>query len=223
MKQLFITLAMVLAFGTAMTAQTVNDSLTVAEDSAATIQAAEESVVQFTTPMDTSFFTSYTASEVLLPIVITTIVFSTVIAVIFVIFYFRHKTKKAQYDLVSQALASGKELPEGLFAQREETINDESFAKGVKNTALGLGLGVFLWAVTGEFGIGCIGFILMLMGIGQIIIYKVLKTEKAQRGFYDIARPTKPVPVKKEIIEEKIVEKEVEIIVPENDDNNKAE
>lgn len=218
MKQLFITLAMVLAFGTAMMAQTVNDSLTVAEDSTTTIQTAEDSMIQFTTPMNTSFFDD-NMKEVLLPIILTAIVFTTVIAVIFVIFYFRYKTKKSQYNLVSQALASGKELPEGLFAQKEEIINDNGFAKGVKNTTIGFGFGIFLWCVTGEFGIGCIGFIIMFMGIGQIIIYKAQKAEESKRGFYNIPQPTKPNSVKNETVEEK----EVEIIVPENDDNNKAE
>lgn len=223
MKQLFITLAMVLVFGTAMMAQTVNDSLAVAEDSVVTIQTAEDSMVQFATPVNPSFFDTNNTKEVLLPIILTVIVFATTVAIVFIIFYFRHRTKKAQYDLVSQALAAGKELPEGLFASKEEVVNNDVFAKGVKNAAVGLGLGVFLWAITGEFGIGCIGFILMLMGIGQIIIYKTQKAEENKRRFYNIPQPAKPAPVRNEIVEEKVEEKEVEIIIPENDDNSKAE
>lgn len=42
----------------------------------------------------------------------------------------------------------------------------------------GLGLGIFLWALTGEFGIGCIGFMIMFIGIGQVIIYKIQNPSK---------------------------------------------
>lgn len=223
MKQLLITLAMVLASGTAMMAQTVNDTLTVASDSAVVTEVAEQSLPEFTTAVDNSFFDTNLTQEFILPIVIVSISFLTVFAVIYIIFYFRHKTKIAQYNVVSQALAAGKELPEGLFTNREQISND-SLAKGVRNTAFGLGLGIFLWAVTGEFGVGCIGFMIMFMGIGQIIIYKVQLAEEAKRGFNNISQPeNKPVPVKHEVIEEKIEEKEVEIIVPENEDSNKAE
>lgn len=223
MKQLLITLAIVLASGTAMMAQTVNDSLTVAADSAVVADVVEESIPEFTTTVDSSFFNSNMTEEFLLPIIIVGISLLTIFAVIYIIFYFRHKTKVAQYNVVSQALAAGKELPEGLFTNREQISND-SLAKGVRNTAFGLGLGIFLWAITGEFGVGCIGFMIMLMGIGQIIIYKMQKVEEAKRGFNNIPHhENRPVPVKREVAEEKIEEKEVEIIVPENEDNNKAE
>ena len=34
----------------------------------------------------------------------------------------------------------------------------------------GIGLFIFLWAITGEFGIGAIGLLVMFMGLGQWLI-----------------------------------------------------
>lgn len=225
MKQLLITLAMALTSGSAIMAQTVNDSLSATNDSVNIAEAVEASIPQFTTTGDSGFLNTHMVmmEEVLFPIIITSILLLTTIAVIFIIFYFRHKTKKAQYELVSQALAAGKELPKELFTRKEQISND-IFAKGVKNATIGLGLGILFWAITGEFGIGCIGFTVMLMGIGQIIIYKVQQAEDAKRKFCNDPQPAdKPDSVKNEIVEEQQEEKEVEIIIPENYNDNKAE
>ena len=46
----------------------------------------------------------------------------------------------------------------------------EQLSQGIKNTFTGIGLFIFLWAITGEFGIGAIGLLIMFMGIGQWII-----------------------------------------------------
>jgi hypothetical protein len=95
------------------------------------------------------------------------------VLIIFFIFWYRHKDKQAQYRLAEKALENGKDIPEGLFKEIQEPTN--IYARGVKNAFLGLGLGIFLWALTGEFGLGCIGFMVMFMGIGQIVIHYTQK------------------------------------------------
>ena len=95
------------------------------------------------------------------------------VLIIFFIFWYRHKDKQAQFRLAEKALENGKDIPEGLFKEAQEPTN--IYARGVKNSFLGLGLGIFLWALTGEFGLGCIGFMVMLMGIGQIVIHYTQK------------------------------------------------
>ena len=87
--------------------------------------------------------------------------------ILFVIFFFRYKNRKARYRLAEQALAAGQPLP-AEFIRENKTVDSRS--QGIKNTFTGIGLFIFLWAITGEFGIGAIGLLVTFMGIGQWII-----------------------------------------------------
>ena len=64
-------------------------------------------------------------------------------------------------------LAAGQPLP-AEFIRENKTVDSRS--QGIKNTFTGIGLFIFLWAITGEFGIGAIGLLVTFMGIGQWII-----------------------------------------------------
>lgn len=90
------------------------------------------------------------------------------IIVILIILYFRNKNRKRKYLLLQQALANGQPLPKETF--KEITVPDNR-VKGFKNIALGIGLFIFLWAATGEFGLACIGLLIMFIGFGQLAIY----------------------------------------------------
>lgn len=116
------------------------------------------------------------SEELLIPIFGIVFGCSVPVLIVFFIFWYRHKDKQAQYRLAEKALENGKEIPEGLFKEVHETTN--LYAKGVKNAFLGLGLGIFLWALTGNFGLGCIGFMIMFMGIGQIVIHYTQNKQK---------------------------------------------
>ena len=70
--------------------------------------------------------------------------------------------------MVEQALASGQPLPENLF---KETDSIDIRSKGIKNVFVGIGLFIFLWAITGEFGLGCIGLLVLFTGFGQLVIF----------------------------------------------------
>lgn len=95
-------------------------------------------------------------------------VFGFPLIIVFIIFFFRYKNRKAKYRLVEQALASGQPLPENLF---KETDSTDIRSKGIKNVFVGIGLFIFLWAITEEFGLGCIGLLVMFTGFGQLVIY----------------------------------------------------
>ena len=94
--------------------------------------------------------------------------FITPLAIILLIFYFRNKNRKRRFLLMQQALASGQPLPKDVF--KEVTLPDNR-VKGIKNIALGLGLVIFLWLLTGEASISCIGLLIMCIGAGQLVIY----------------------------------------------------
>ena len=61
------------------------------------------------------------------------------------------------------------------FIRENKTVDSRS--QGIKNTFTGIGLFIFLWAITGEFGIGAIGLLVTFMGIGQWIIGSKQQTQ----------------------------------------------
>ena len=72
------------------------------------------------------------------------------------------------YRLAEQALASGQQLPENFFKEAAAT---DIRSKGINNIFVGIGLFIFLCAITGEFGLGCIGLLVMFTGFGQLVIF----------------------------------------------------
>ena len=106
--------------------------------------------------------------EAIIAIVAIVSVFGLPLVVVFIVFFFRYKNRKAKYRLVEQALASGQPLPEHLF---KDTESIDTRSKGIKNVFAGIGLFIFLWAITDEFGLGCIGLLIMFTGFGQLVIY----------------------------------------------------
>lgn len=94
-------------------------------------------------------------------------IFGMPVFIIFVVFFFRYKNRKARYRLAEQALAAGQPLPEEFIRENKST---DQRTQGIKNTFTGIGLFIFLWAITGEFGIGAIGLLVMFMGIGQWLV-----------------------------------------------------
>ncbi len=108
------------------------------------------------------------AKEAAIAITAIVFVFGFPLVIVFIIFFFRYKNRKAKYRLVEQALASGQPLPENLF---KETDSIDIRSKGIKNVFVGIGLFIFLWAITDEFGLGCIGLLIMFTGFGQLVIY----------------------------------------------------
>ena len=95
-------------------------------------------------------------------------IFGMPVFIIFVVFFFRYKNRKARYRLAEQAIAAGQPLPENLFKEADST---DIRSKGIKNVFVGIGLFIFLWAITEEFGLGCIGLLVMFTGFGQLVIY----------------------------------------------------
>lgn len=107
------------------------------------------------------------------PIAGVIMVFGMPTIILIVVFSYRHKNRKAKYQLAEQAIQHGQPIPEGLFKEQSMERADlyGNRVKGIKNTCLGLALFIFLWALTEEFAIGCIGLIILFNGIGQLAIY----------------------------------------------------
>lgn len=189
MKQFMIAFMMMLAVSISMMGQASPKKATVLKDTSAsvTVQTSVGDSAKFDTlsqadindlrSLKSEFdgFDSDSPSKEESVIAIIAIVgsFSMAVLIIFLHLWYKNKNKQAQYRLAEKALESGKDIPEGLFKDAKGMTDLN--AKGIKNTFLGIGLGIFLWALTGEFGLGCIGFMIMFMGIGQIIIGRTQK------------------------------------------------
>ena len=103
---------------------------------------------------------------IIVSIISTIVVFACPVFILFIIFFFRYKNRKARYHLAEQALAAGQPLPDNLIKEKKTT---DQQTQGIRNTFTGIGIFIFLWALTGKFSIGAIGLLVMFMGIGQWI------------------------------------------------------
>ena len=131
-------------------------------------------------------FQTKTNGKGLIPIIAIVMGIGLPMFIVFIAFYFRYKNKKAQYRLVEQALAAGQPIPESMFKQN---LDSDIRVKGIKNTFLGLGLFIFLWALTDEFGLRCIGLLIMFTGLGQLVIHY---TQESSFKGSTTNRPTAP-------------------------------
>lgn len=112
-------------------------------------------------------------------------VFGLPVFIVFIVFFFRYKNRKARYRLAEKAVAAGQPLPEEFIYDQKQKDRQ---AQGIKNTFTGIGLFIFLWAITGSFGIGAIGLLIMFMGIGQWIIER--QKEKKKKPPIEAVRQT---------------------------------
>ncbi len=90
--------------------------------------------------------------------------------IIFVVLYYQNRKRKERYQVIEKAVESGQLLPEE-FVRETKAEDDTMRTKGIKNVFLGLGLAIFFYAMTGVFFLACIGLMIMLNGIGQLVIY----------------------------------------------------
>ena len=98
-------------------------------------------------------------SETVIAVTAIVFVFGLPLLIIFVVFFFRYKNRKAKSRLSEQALSSGPQLPENFFKS--------AAAPDIRV----IGLFTFLCAITGVFGLVCIGLLGMFTGFGQLVIF----------------------------------------------------
>lgn len=115
-------------------------------------------------------------SETIISVTAIIFVFGLPLLIVFIVFFFNYKNRKAKYRLAEQALASGQQLPENFFKNVEKT--EDIRTKGIKNVFTGIGLFIFFWAITDNFSIGCIGLLVMFTGFGQLVIYYTQESKK---------------------------------------------
>ncbi len=105
--------------------------------------------------------------DVLIPIIAIIAVFGFPVFILFIIFFFATQEPESPLSPCRTGSAAGQPLPEDFL--KEDKPNDPR-TQGIKNIFTGIGLFIFLWAITGEFSIGTIGLLITFMGIGKWII-----------------------------------------------------
>jgi len=115
-------------------------------------------------------------SETIISVTAIVFIFGLPLLIVFTVFFFNYKNRKAKYRLAEQALANGQQLPPDFFKNAEKT--EDIRTKGIKNIFIGIGLFIFLWAITGNFGVGCVGLLIMFTGFGQLVIYYTQESKK---------------------------------------------
>jgi ABC-type multidrug transport system fused ATPase/permease subunit len=114
-----------------------------------------------------------------------------VLLIIFLIIYYNYKSRKAKYQLAQKAIENGKPIPSGVFNKQEgEAIKtgklnlyDTSLRdKAIKKMFIGFGLFLFLMFLTGEFGVGCIGLLVMLYGASQFTTWYLHQKDAEKYG-----------------------------------------
>lgn len=157
------------------------DSVNVSEEDNSTSAQTSLSIHADDGDFPLSAFGTAMGGGILISIIAILIVFGMPVFILFLVFFFRYKNRKARYRLMEQALAAGQPLPEAFLKDNKQF---DQRSQGIKNTFTGIGLFIFLWAITGEFGIGAIGLLIMFMGLGQWLIgrkndVKISDIEKA--------------------------------------------
>lgn len=108
------------------------------------------------------------------------------IIIIWIIFNNRRRRERERRELLKAVAASGKDTtPIVEMIEKEEQAKKEemkmfddksaTFNKGIKNVCLGTGLAIFFWFLTGALGITAIGFLIICIGVGQILTSKYSK------------------------------------------------
>ena len=91
--------------------------------------------------------------------------------IIFVIFYFVNKNRKERYKLAQMAIQNGQPIPDEVLKGNTQNNTEESneYAAGLRQIFLGIGLAIFLGFVVGKIGFG-IGALVFCIGLGKVVI-----------------------------------------------------
>ena len=93
--------------------------------------------------------------------------------IILVVFYFVNKNRKERYKLAQMAIQNGQPIPDEVLKGHtpNEALNSNDYTAGLRQIFLGIGLAIFLGIVAGKIGFG-IGALVFCIGLGKVVISK---------------------------------------------------
>ena len=193
MKQLLITIAMVLAFSmnadavaqkhrhtprTEQTDTTKNkqNAIEAFSDTTATTEDVEDDYTR-----DVSYSRSeveeakevldslggLVSSGMIIGIVAIVVIFLIApLLIIFLVFYFVNRNRRDRIKLAQMAMQNGQPIPDDILKEKQENWDRSDYQAGIRQIFLGIGLAIFLGIVAGEIGFG-IGALVFFIGLGK--------------------------------------------------------
>lgn len=111
-----------------------------------------------------------------------------ILIIAMMILHYRAKARRQrqQSENIAQLLAAGRDVPLELLRGEEASsvLAEENLRKGVKNIGVGTGLLIFLTLLAGV-SIGAVGFIMIGLGISQLVVWKLADNKNAPRSTQD--------------------------------------
>ena len=78
--------------------------------------------------------------------------------------------------MIEKAIENNVNVPEELLREYEAQVN--GYAGGIRNISIGVGLSLFLWFLTHEFFLACIGIMMICIGIGEVVVHFLQKKNR---------------------------------------------
>lgn len=109
-----------------------------------------------------------------------------IIALMMMHYRAKARRERQQSENIAQLLAAGKDVPLELLRGDEASsaVAEDNLRKGVKNIGIGTGLLIFLTLFLG-IGIGSVGFIMIGLGISQLVVWKLADNKTAHQKIQD--------------------------------------
>jgi hypothetical protein len=112
----------------------------------------------------------------------TLITWTAIVIIVLVRGYFRHQTRVARYRLYETMAEKGQTVPPDTLAQmeRHDCRDRTSVGSGITLMCVGVGLGIFFWALSGGYGVFhhpsnvpdwlmFVGVIPFMIGLGRVL------------------------------------------------------
>lgn len=96
--------------------------------------------------------------------------------IVFIVMFFAYRNRKSKFKMIEKAIENNANIPENLLREYETQLN--GYANGIRNISIGMGLTLFLWFLTYEFFLACIGLMMICIGIGEIITHYIQKKNR---------------------------------------------
>ena len=96
--------------------------------------------------------------------------------IIFVIFYFVNKNRRERLKLAEMAMKNGQPIPNEILNNASNPVIHDDYQTGIRQMCVGVGLGIFLYYILGNLGIG-IGALVFFIGLGKWYVARNARME----------------------------------------------
>jgi len=132
-----------------------------------------ETIKEIESGIEVDIDTNTSATEAVIAIVAIMFTLGSPILIIGTILYYKHRKRRQRNALIEKFLDSGQEVPAELMESGDLADNSSNtLSRGIRLTAIGLGLFVFLGSMIG-WNIATVALIPLCIGIARIIIWKL--------------------------------------------------